>query len=242
MKTGCAACIAAYLALAGTLLARPDRANELYLENCASCHGSNARCGMGGSLSDGLWKLHALSNWDREECWMSPHPQTLRRMDGFIWLFPTSLRGRKCAPCSRSCAGAFASMSGRTRRLFSNQRRISTRLQDNTSERAWPSRAGIFISSSASAAGNWKRKTSLARMAKSTAFFPTDASRRTIPSLPTKPPFPASGATDTGIHRASPSTRATMPFTPPNTARAGAMNSTLSAKARTMAGRSFRTA
>lgn len=56
MKSGRAACIATYLALAGTLLARPDRANDLYLENCASCHGTNADGGMGGSLSDGLWK------------------------------------------------------------------------------------------------------------------------------------------------------------------------------------------
>lgn len=56
MQPGRAACIAAYLALAGTLLARPDRANDLYLENCASCHGTNTDGGMGGSLSDGLWK------------------------------------------------------------------------------------------------------------------------------------------------------------------------------------------
>jgi glucose/arabinose dehydrogenase len=56
MKSGRAACFATYFALAGTLLARPDRANDLYLENCASCHGSNADGGMGGSLSDGLWK------------------------------------------------------------------------------------------------------------------------------------------------------------------------------------------
>lgn len=56
MKSGRAACFATYLALAGTLLARPDKANDLYLENCASCHGTNADGGMGGSLSDGLWK------------------------------------------------------------------------------------------------------------------------------------------------------------------------------------------
>lgn len=56
MKSGRAACFATYLALAGPLLARSDRANDLYLENCASCHGTTADGGMGGSLSDGLWK------------------------------------------------------------------------------------------------------------------------------------------------------------------------------------------
>jgi glucose/arabinose dehydrogenase len=56
MKSGRAACFATYLALAGPLLAKSDRANDLYLENCASCHGTNADGGMGGSLSDGLWK------------------------------------------------------------------------------------------------------------------------------------------------------------------------------------------
>ena len=43
------------LPLAG-LQARQDKANELYLENCASCHGANFEGGLGGNLADGQWK------------------------------------------------------------------------------------------------------------------------------------------------------------------------------------------
>jgi len=60
MKTGRSACLAACLALAAFpvtgLPARPDKANELYLESCASCHGSKLEGGLGGNLADGLWK------------------------------------------------------------------------------------------------------------------------------------------------------------------------------------------
>ena len=49
-----------YLALAAlslsSLSARPDKANELYLESCASCHGSKFEGGLGGNLADGFWK------------------------------------------------------------------------------------------------------------------------------------------------------------------------------------------
>jgi len=52
--------LAACLALAAFpvtgLPARPDKANELYLESCASCHGSKLEGGLGGNLADGLWK------------------------------------------------------------------------------------------------------------------------------------------------------------------------------------------
>lgn len=43
------------------LYARPDKANELYLESCASCHGSNFEGGLGGNLADGLW-MHGESD------------------------------------------------------------------------------------------------------------------------------------------------------------------------------------
>jgi glucose/arabinose dehydrogenase len=60
MKPGRAAFFAACLALAAFpvtgLPARPDKANELYLESCASCHGSKMEGGLGGNLADGLWK------------------------------------------------------------------------------------------------------------------------------------------------------------------------------------------
>jgi glucose/arabinose dehydrogenase len=60
MKPGRAAFFAACLALAvfpvTGLPARPDKANELYLESCASCHGSKMEGGLGGNLADGLWK------------------------------------------------------------------------------------------------------------------------------------------------------------------------------------------
>jgi len=56
MKTGSAACIAASFALAIGVQAKPDKANELYLENCASCHGSSFEGGLGGNLADGIWK------------------------------------------------------------------------------------------------------------------------------------------------------------------------------------------
>ena len=38
------------------LYAKLDKVNELYLESCASCHGSNFEGGLGGNLADGLWK------------------------------------------------------------------------------------------------------------------------------------------------------------------------------------------
>ena len=56
MKTGSAACIAASFALAVGVQAKPDKANDLYLENCASCHGSSFEGGLGGNLADGIWK------------------------------------------------------------------------------------------------------------------------------------------------------------------------------------------
>ena len=60
MKTGRSSCLAACLALAvfpvTGLPARPDKANELYLESCASCHGPELVGGLGGNLVDGFWK------------------------------------------------------------------------------------------------------------------------------------------------------------------------------------------
>ena len=60
MNIGRAFLVASSLALTALPLARlyakPDKANELYLESCASCHGSNFEGGLGGNLADGLWK------------------------------------------------------------------------------------------------------------------------------------------------------------------------------------------
>ena len=60
MKIGRAFLVTSSLALTALPLARlyakPDKANELYLESCASCHGSNFEGGLGGNLADGLWK------------------------------------------------------------------------------------------------------------------------------------------------------------------------------------------
>lgn len=59
MSTSRATCLAAFLALqafpVASLRAKPDKANELYLENCASCHGSSFEGGLGGNLVDGIW-------------------------------------------------------------------------------------------------------------------------------------------------------------------------------------------
>lgn len=59
MRISRAACVAAFLALhafpVALLRARPDKASELYLENCASCHGSSFEGGLGGNLVDGVW-------------------------------------------------------------------------------------------------------------------------------------------------------------------------------------------
>ena len=60
MKIGRAFLVTSSLALTALPLARlyakPDKANELYLESCASCHGSNFEGGLGGNLADGLRK------------------------------------------------------------------------------------------------------------------------------------------------------------------------------------------
>ena len=60
MKIGRSFLGVSYLALAAlslsSLSARPDKANELYLESCASCHGSKFEGGLGGNLADGFWK------------------------------------------------------------------------------------------------------------------------------------------------------------------------------------------
>ncbi len=65
MKIGRAFCVTAFLALGAlslaSLYARPDKANELYLESCASCHGSKFEGGLGGHLADGLW-MHGESD------------------------------------------------------------------------------------------------------------------------------------------------------------------------------------
>jgi len=37
-------------------LAGAGNVEELYRENCASCHGSELNEGLGGSLVDGIWK------------------------------------------------------------------------------------------------------------------------------------------------------------------------------------------
>lgn len=59
MSTSRSACLAAFVALhafpVASLHAKPDKANELYLENCASCHGSALEGGLGGNLVDGIW-------------------------------------------------------------------------------------------------------------------------------------------------------------------------------------------
>ncbi len=36
--------------------AGPAKVEELYRENCASCHGAELNEGLGGSLVDGIWK------------------------------------------------------------------------------------------------------------------------------------------------------------------------------------------
>jgi cytochrome c553 len=60
VNIGRAFLVASSLALTALPLARlyakPDKANDLYLESCASCHGSNFEGGLGGNLADGLWK------------------------------------------------------------------------------------------------------------------------------------------------------------------------------------------
>jgi glucose/arabinose dehydrogenase len=45
------------------LFAKDDKANALYMQNCASCHGSNFEGGLGGNLVDGVWK-HGGSDAD----------------------------------------------------------------------------------------------------------------------------------------------------------------------------------
>jgi glucose/arabinose dehydrogenase len=60
MKTSRSAFFAACLALAALpdtgVSASSDKANELYLESCISCHAFNLGGGLGGNLADGLWK------------------------------------------------------------------------------------------------------------------------------------------------------------------------------------------
>ncbi len=60
MKTSRSAFFAACLALAALpvtgVSASSDKANELYLESCVSCHAFNLEGGLGGNLADGLWK------------------------------------------------------------------------------------------------------------------------------------------------------------------------------------------
>jgi hypothetical protein len=82
------------LALAFTLHARTDKANELYQQNCASCHGAQAKGGMGANLSDGVWSHGGVTPRSRTRFPLAMRTWESARLREISYSRPNSLTGR----------------------------------------------------------------------------------------------------------------------------------------------------